>query len=181
MLFKQKYQQKKIKGILFMFKCKTKFTIEMQKQLNGTKQKIATIMTVIGGVGIFVYLITAFFPNITDAMVDWMLVFAVPLTLGIIMLITIVKTNNAIKNVDVTNEYEFNEDHMTVSTIRSNENIGKVKFYYKDFVKVKETKDYIYLYQNKASAFPVDKKELLDTDLIILRGILKTYNLVKTK
>lgn len=164
-----------------MFKCKTKFTIEMQKQLNNTKQKIATIMTAVGGVGVFVYLITAFFPNITDAMVDWMLVFVLPLTLGILMLVTIAKTNNAIKKIDVTNEYEFNEDHMYISTIRSNENIGKVKFYYKDFVRVKETKDYIYLYQNKTSAFPIDKKQLLETDLIILRGILKTYNLVKTK
>ncbi len=164
-----------------MFKCKTKFTIEMQKQLNNTKQKIATIMTAVGGVGVFVYLITAFFPNITDAMVDWMLVFVLPLTLGVLMLVTIAKTNNAIKKIDVTNEYEFNEDHMYISTIRSNENIGKVKFYYKDLVGVKETKDYIYLYQNKASAFPIDKKQLLETDLIILRGILKTYNLVKTK
>lgn len=164
-----------------MFSCKTKFTIEMQKQLNNTKQKIATIMTAVGGVGVFVYLITAFVPSITDAMVDWMLAFVVPLTLGIIMLIAIAKTNNALKNVDIANEYEFNEDYMNISTIRANENIGKVKFYYKDLVKVKETKDYIYLYQNKASAFPVDKKQLSETDLIILRGILRTYNLVKTK
>ena len=164
-----------------MFKCKTKFTIEMQKQLNNTKQKVATIMTAVGAVGVFVYLITAFFLNITDAMVDWMLVFVLPLTLGILMLVTIAKTNNAIKKIDVTNEYEFNEDHMYISTIRSNENIGKVKFYYKDLVRVKETKDYIYLYQNKASAFPIEKKQLLETDLIILRGILKTYKLVKTK
>ena len=30
------------------------------------KQKIATIMTAVGGVGVFVYLITAFFPNISS-------------------------------------------------------------------------------------------------------------------
>lgn len=164
-----------------MFSCKTKFTIEMQKQLNSTKLKAAIAMTAIGGVGIFVYLLTAFFPNITDAMVDWMLVFTIPLVLGLIMLFSIGKTNGAIKKVNIINEYEFNEDHIIISTIRSNEKVGTVKFYYKDFVKVKETKDYIYLYQNKMSAFPVDKNGLTETDLIILRGILRAYNLVKTK
>lgn len=164
-----------------MFSCKTKFTIEMQKQLNSTKLKAAIAITAIGGVGIFVYLLTAFFPNITDAMVDWMLVFTIPLVLGLIMLFSIGKTNGAIKKVNIINEYEFNEDHIIISTIRSNEKVGTVKFYYKDFVKVKETKDYIYLYQNRMSAFPIDKNGLAETDLIILRGILRAYNLVKTK
>lgn len=153
-----------------MFTCETKFTVEMQKQLDKNKKILGIILTIIGSLGLLIYISSAFWEN-EPTWIDWLLVFAVPFALGIIFLVAIQKNLKSVSKLDITNVYEFNMDFMTISTIKYGENIGSVKLWYKEFLKVKETKDYLFIYNSPVSAFPVDKKNLKEADLIILRGI----------
>ena len=53
-----------------------------------------------------------------------------------------------------------------MQSFKNNQQIGSNKYDYKDFIKVKETQNYIFLYPNKFSAVVVAKNQLSDDELL---------------
>lgn len=103
----------------------------------------------------------------------YLLVFCLPLGVGIGYLYLIRKNIKTVSSQTHENFYTFEQDYFNVKTLRNGEEIGNSKIYYKDLVKVKEIGKYIFLYINQASAMPIDKTTLKDDDLILLRAFLK--------
>ena len=100
------------------------------------------------------------------------------LILGIVLLVTsivsLITLNKMIKNCkgNIVNNYQFFESYFTVESIKDNEKMGESKVYYKDLIKKKITEEYIFLYINKASAFPIKLKNLQDYEIKILKNWL---------
>ncbi len=70
------------------------------------------------------------------------------------------------------NVYRFYEYHFTVTDLREGENLGTVKTYYSDLAKVRETKEFFFLYPNRVTYFPVDKKKLTEGEIAALKRVL---------
>lgn len=54
----------------------------------------------------------------------------------------------------------FNEDYMEVTDYNNEEQIGFEKVYYKDIIKIRETKNFLFLYPNRVLAYPISKDNL---------------------
>lgn len=76
------------------------------------------------------------------------------------------------ERLNQTDEYAFFDNYFTVTTVRGGEELGKVKQYYADFFKVKETKEFFLLFPNRATAYPVEKGLLTEEEITQLRKVL---------
>ena len=153
-----------------MFTVKTELNSEVQTELSRPVYITSLIMLIIGSVGLVAYIVLGtIFDNTA---LDYMLAFAVPFGFGLVFLITVKKMSKNIEKIKQTNEYTFEQDYMSVTTYRFEENEGSIKVYYRDLVKSRETKKYIFMYINKVSALAVDKTLLTEDELIILKSLL---------
>ncbi|MBP5373282.1 MAG: YcxB family protein [Clostridia bacterium] len=89
-----------------------------------------------------------------------------------VMLVMIGANSKAALSQAVVNEYEFNEDHLLVSSVKNGEVIGTSKVYYKEIVRTRESKDYFFIYPNKAAAFLIGKEYCSDEETAMIRDIL---------
>lgn len=155
---------------------KTKTTVDIKVQLELTrKNKITSIiMLIIGIIGLTAYIVLGTIWE-DKLWVEMFLFFAIPFSVGIVVLVGINKTNKRILNNKSINEneFEFHENHVDVVTIRDGEIIGNAKLFYKDLHNVKETKNYVFIFISNVAALPIDKNNLSQNQLIILRGLLK--------
>ena len=138
-------------------KYKTEFNQAMQKELNSKSKKINKTLMIIGAIGLLAYIVIG---TILEEEVWWceaLLVFALPFSFGLILLITINKQEKKAVFSNQYNVYEFNDDFLNAETYSKGECTSKVKFYYKDIVRVKETDNYLFLFIQIKHAFPVLK------------------------
>lgn len=144
-----------------------KVQIELSKQ-----PKINSIIAIIvGTIGLLLYIVlSAFFESM---LLNFMLLFAIPFSVGLTCLITINKTIEKFKNVDVLNKYVFESDFVTITSFKNNEQVGMSKVYYSQILKVKQTETFIFIYPNKTSAYPVVKQALSENELATLKNLLK--------
>ena len=77
-------------------------------------------------------------------------------------------------NVLISTEIELFDDNFTQIAFRNGEKIEEAKLYYKDMVQWKESKNYFFLYPNKVTAYPIDKKGLGEDGCAFLRNVLVT-------
>ncbi len=157
-----------------MFKTKTKIDANVQLELTKSSKITSIVMLVIGILGLLVYIVVG---TIWENLIwtEYFISFAIPFAVGLVMIIGINKANNRILNSNTVNEneFEFHEKYVEIVTYRNEENVGNTKLFYSDIFKVRETKNYIFLYLNAASALPINKNNLDQNQLIILRGLLK--------
>ena len=153
-----------------MFTVKTKIDIAVQKALSRRLYRNSLIAMIVGAIGLLVYLVVAtIFEN---PYLDILLVFAIPFGFGLVYVITINKLMKNVELINQTNEYTFEESFFTVTTTRNAEVTGSAKIYYKELYKNREEKDYIFMYINKTSAIAVQKSNMTNDELIILRSLL---------
>ncbi len=148
----------------------------VQKELNFNSWLLSLIFLIVGSVGLAVYLVLGTI-GIENYLIEMLLLIsAILFGFGLVFLIHINKTNKTNPNLGIVVEYEFFNDYMTYRTLKNGEERETGKFLYKDSVKIKETKSYIFLYQTKVSAFPIQKDTLSEVDLKILRDYLGLKN-----
>ena len=92
--------------------------------------------------------------------------------MGIALLILNRKNVKNAEALSQENFYRFYPDHVLVRTMRKGETLGEVKQYYASFVKVREKKDFFFLYPNNVTLFPVPKSELTGEQIEALRRVL---------
>ena len=88
------------------------------------------------------------------------------------MLVMIGINYKATLSQNIVNEYEFNEDHLFVSSVKNGEVAGTSKLYYKEIVRTQESKDFFFIYPNKAAAFLIGKEYCSDEETAMIRTIL---------
>lgn len=162
-----------------MFNCKTPFTTDMQKELNHTRYVWGVVLTAIGLVGVSAFLVVAFCFPYLDYLFTALIFSFLPLIFGGMIVWSCIRQVKIVSRMNIINTYDFAPDFVVITTIRNGETIGLMKVYYTELKKVKETENYLFLYQNPTSAFPVKKSEFNVADLIILRGIFRIYKLMK--
>lgn len=153
-----------------MFTVKTDINKEIQKELSRPLFIVGIVTLVLGIFGIVAYIVLGtIFDN---PEIEYMLFFSLPFSFGLVLLITINKLCKNADKIPQYNQYTFEEQYFMVTTYRRGENVGTVKLYYKDLVKSRESKNYIFMYLNKYSAVAVAKDQLNSDELILLRSFL---------
>ena len=155
--------------------------ISVVPALNEYRKKlkiISLIALILGAVGVIMYIIGAFFNTEdggTPLWADICIVFAVPLALGLVGNITIVRLHKREKAANSTSECEFFADcfFCRTKTAFRPEGITE-KFSYSDAVLKRETEKYGYIFVNGTGAFLVFGKEgLEESELNAIRRLLK--------
>lgn len=83
-----------------------------------------------------------------------------------------IQYNSLVKMKDIVNEYVFTEESMLVSSNGQNySSQGEIK--YSVLVKMYETSRYLFIFQNKAQAFIVDKNTIRDGSIEEVRDKIK--------
>ena len=154
-----------------MVECETVIDIKVQKKLTKKTYIVSIIALIIGSIGLVAYLVLSSIIN--KFWTEIFLIFTFPFTFGLIYLITLRKNYKILDNKIMVNCYVFEESGFTVTTIQNDNNMGSSQMSYSNIYKCKEIDDYIFIYLNKNSAFPIDKKRLKETQLLELKDLLK--------
>lgn len=154
-----------------MVECETVIDIKVQKKLTKKTYIASIIALIIGSIGLVAYLVLGSLIN--EFWTEIFLIFAFPFAFGLIYVITLRKNYKALSGKVMVNCYVFEETSFTITTIQNDNNMGSSQVPYSNIYKCKEMDDYIFIYLNKNSAFPIDKRRLKEDQLIELRNLLK--------
>ena len=94
------------------------------------------------------------------------------LALGIVFLVICRSTAKTALKLNRRQELEFFSDYLLEKGYTEGEHTSTNKIYYKWIVKVKETQNYLFLYNTRMSALAVDKKNLPLQELNTIRALL---------
>ena len=75
-------------------------------------------------------------------------------------------------NGETKNNYEFFNEYFAVESVKNGEIIGTSKLKYTDLYKIKLTKNYIFLYINKVSVYPIKISNLTKDEQNTLKQFL---------
>ena len=142
---------------------RTKIDGKMQKELLMWQIVCSWILLGIGTAGLIVYIGVCVGLDLKEnypLLISCSIVFAV----GLVFVVTY---NKIVKNAEVinkTNIYTFLQEFMQIETEYHGEIQESTKLYYSDIFKIKETKNYIYVYPDTTKAYPIEKKNISDID-----------------
>lgn len=142
---------------------RTKIDGKMQKELIMGQFVFAWIMLGLGIAGLVVYIGVYVGFDLKEnypLLISCSIVFAVGL-------VFVVSYNKIVKNAEVinkTNIYTISQEFMQIETEYHGEIQESTKLYYSDIFKIKETKNYIFVYPDSTKAFPIEKKNVSDID-----------------
>ena len=148
---------------------KTSLDERMQKELLRTPIICCWIIIVFGIISLVLTIATA----IIDKKLNTTILVATAffLVMGVILLISFNKTIQSVQKSNRENVYTFYDDYVEIKTMYHDEVAGSSKLYYSDIYKVKETKNFIFIYLNQQQAFPILKSNVSDLDY--LRKLIK--------
>lgn len=152
----------------------TKFTKQTQEELNKSLEIGSTLSMVIGSVGLIIYIILSVaLPEGTQWLDFILYISAILFGFGIVFLISVNKTNKNFRDEKTENEYEFFENYFTIDSTKNGEKVATVKVYYNEVFRLKQTKNYLFVFQNQYTSYPVDKKAFSQEELKMLINWIK--------
>ena len=144
---------------------------QMQKELNQTTKLWSIISLIIGSVGLACYVALSMFYE-GSFMTVLLCASSILFAFGIVFLFSVSSSNKKAAEMKLAGEYELEPEYIMVTTFKNGENIGTMKIYYKDFVKIKETENYLFLFPNPQMAYPVPKDKLTKEEIAQLKSWL---------
>lgn len=94
------------------------------------------------------------------------------LALGIVFLVICRNTAKTALKLNRRQELEFFSDYLLEKGYTEGEHTSTNKIYYKWIVRIKETQNYLFLYNSRMTALAVDKKSLPLNELNTIRALL---------
>lgn len=160
----------------FSIKCSCLIDGNVQKEILKKQILISKILSIIGGIGSLLYIILGtIFEN--TPWTEYFLIFAGPLGIGIVLFVYYKKIIKKVQASPFTNEYEFKEKMLSVvSKNNSNEISSKGEIAYTNLLKLVETIDYLFIYVNQKSVFPILKSSLSEEDTKKIKNIFISLN-----
>ena len=137
---------------------KTKLDEKMQREFMKKFFITGLLIAIVGSLCLITYFIVSLFVNDVDKIYLYCPVSL--LTLGVVFIILYSMNIKNISKLNKENAYTFNQEFMEIKTIYHNEVEGTAKLYYSDAYKIKETKNYIFIYLNFQQAYPVLKSNV---------------------
>lgn len=154
-----------------MFKCSFKLDEKVQKELNKNIWLTAIICAIVGAAVLCVYIISVVF-HFAKYFVDFLPIGMFLLVFGGLMLFIVYRTNSISVKRNLFEELEINEDHLVEKISKNNEVVATNKFYFKDFTKIKETKNFLFLYMNVSGAVPISKNAFSNEDFAKIKALI---------
>ncbi|MDE6557728.1 MAG: YcxB family protein [Clostridia bacterium] len=151
----------------------------VQKEFNKPSHTLGVVYTVLGAIalcvgfiGLFVYI----FSDSSAIMTSYAMIGlgAIFLTFGIILLIGCNSNLKPFRQASRVEEIEFFNDFMMARGYENGELISTLKVYYGKIVRRRETANYIFLYTSRATAILFAKRNLPESELNTVRGLLNT-------
>ncbi|MDE6868817.1 MAG: hypothetical protein K2J83_06740 [Clostridia bacterium] len=159
-------------------KVRTATDEQMQKELSGNLKTYSLIMLIIGPIGfcafLTLYLVSVFIPIIDDfTAVMFLILFGIDTCLGIVLKVQFNRALQIVRTSPKVFEYEFFADYFTLNEISNGETVTTAKFYNSQITRVKNGKNYYFLYISQMQVFPVGKAELTENELQVLKSVFR--------
>lgn len=154
---------------------RTKIDGKMQKELLRGLIIFAWITFSLGLAGLVTYIVVFVGLDLKDnypILISCSIVFAV----GLMYVVTCGKLVKNAQAANKTNIYTISEEYMQIESEYHGEIQETAKLFYSDIVKIKETKNYIFVYPDTTRAYPIEKKNVPDIDTLrrlLFSGIKK--------
>ena len=152
-------------------KTSTPITEQVTKELNKKVFVLSIVYIVLGAIflalGFVVYMFTEDSYGIVLLACGTIILFC-----GIFMLVSHNATKNATLKYKKVDEVEFFRDHLTLYEYTDGELTTTSKIYYKWILRIKETQNYLFLYNTRVTAIAVDKNSLPISELNTIRMLL---------
>lgn len=147
---------------------------ELQKELTKVSKVLSLVYTVIGAVvlvlGILLFVIGE--DEEDGTLAYFMLIAGVFLLfLGVLMLILRNRQVKETAKVVKVEENEFFQDYLITKEYIDGEHISTAKVYYSRLVMLRETKNYIFLYNTRVTALSVDKRTITPDEAAAVRSL----------
>lgn len=159
--------------------------VALHKELNKAAKTSAIICVVMGAIATALGL-AVFISDLIDLIVSYeestdfdiiiLVVGVCALTIGISLLVGQSRTYKELEKMRKVEEMEFFQTHFTDNEFVNGENVATVKIYYGWIIRVRETANYIFLYNTRVTAYAIDKRTLSFDELAIIRGLLNNRN-----
>ncbi|MDE6373350.1 MAG: YcxB family protein, partial [Clostridia bacterium] len=151
-------------------KASTPITEQAQRELNKTTRTLGILYTALGAVALVLFVVLCIAESFLDDL--FLLLGLIFFVGGIIILVSISKTNKTALKFQKVDEVEFFLDYMLVREYTNGEHTSTTKIYYNWIVKVKETHTYLFLFNTRATAVAVNKNSLPYQELNAVRKLL---------
>lgn len=156
-----------------MITTETIYSKKMYDELFNNSVIICAVDCVIGAIFLILYIIMYILSN---SQVLYLLYCGVFLfVFGLLLtIITLKQKNNQIKkDKNKVETIIFNEDYMITYLKDNTEITATEKVYYKNIIKIRETKNYLFLYPNRAIAYPISKNKLKINEIEQIKNLIK--------
>ncbi len=144
---------------------RTKIDGKMQKELLQGLMIFAWTTFSVGLAGLIAYIVVFVGLDLKDnypILISCSIVFAV----GLMYVVTCGKLVKNAQATNKTNIYTISEEYMQIESEYHGEIQETTKLFYSDIVKIKETKNYIFVYPDTTRAYPIEKKNVPDIDTL---------------
>lgn len=149
---------------------RTKLDENMQKELIRVPRIFAIVISVLGFVGIvFTVSVIVFTGSEDNQFLGYF--FAAIFVMGLVLIFTYGRIIKNFSKINKENEYTIYDEYMEIKTYYHGEVEATCKLYYSDAFKIRESKRYIFVYQDNMRAFPMEKANV--PDLERLKEVLK--------
>ena len=149
----------------YIMTTKTKLDEKMQKELSRNILIMAIIFIILGSIGLIGYFIADF---LEIKGYEFLLIMTIPLGVGIGFCIIYSNAIQAAKRMNRENIYTFAETFFEIQTLYHNEVEATVKLFYIDIYKVKETKNFLFVFADAKRAYPIAKSNITNIDVLKL-------------
>ena len=156
-----------------MLEVSTNFDQNVQRELNEKLKNVSIICLIFGCFGLTIFVFLCSFFEKTPTWVYLFLLFALPFVFG---LTSIVAISNSVRQAIFDRrvfKYQFENEFFLLTETKFEEKLAEIKIFYSDLVKIKHTKNYIFLYTTPKTALPVKKSNLTESELQTLLSLLK--------
>ena len=156
-------------------KSSVKIDEKVIKQLNSNILKNGLIWTISTVSIILTYIMVAVFLNKNPNVLILSLMAFVSAG-GILLIWCYFKIKRDTLKENRTNEVEFFEEYLESRVIKNEQVVATQKANYNEIIRVKETEDYIFIYQTINIAFVVDKKQFSNQELVEIKLLIYKNN-----
>ena len=160
-------------------KCKIEVNENVQRELTAKLKLICIVMFVLGCVGFLTYISLFVFLGDSFYLYILLIISSLMFGFGLVYLLTIARTKKKQMEHKIVAEYEIFEDHIIEKITRDGEDFSTAKYNYKQFAKIKETQNYLFLFPNKFSALAVPKNQLSQNDFEQLKTWIQNQRTTK--
>lgn len=149
---------------------RTKLDENMQRELIRVPSILAIVLFAIGLIGVILSVVL----NIATESDEYLFLryfFIGIFAMGLVLILAYGRVVKNFSKINKENEYTIYDEYMEIKTYYHGEVEATCKLYYADAFKIRETKRYIFVYQDNMRAFPMEKANV--PDLERLREVLK--------